>query len=121
MRHDDATDDRTKAAGEQRSASASTRGAFQKDHGDYAGPDVHISARIGALAQGDEILVGRESLDGCSRFRAPSRAPRRKGFEGVRSSSSQSPGAETRGAYRSRSRGRASAGAVGAGVAPRSL
>lgn len=119
MRHGDATDDRTKAAGEQRSESASTGGAFHKDD-DYAGQGVNMAARI-VPAQGGEIVVSVRAATPARAFRAPSRAPRRKGFERVRSSSSQSPGAETRGAYRSRSRGRASAGAVGAGVAPRSL
>ena len=58
-------------------------GAFQKEDDDYAGQGVHVAARIGALAQGGEILVSRESLAGGSRF--PFSAPRSeqlKGFEG---------------------------------------
>jgi class 3 adenylate cyclase len=44
-------------------------GAFHKDDNDYAGQGVHIAARIGALAEGGQILVTRESVDGGSRFR----------------------------------------------------
>jgi class 3 adenylate cyclase len=60
-----------------------TGGAFHKGDDDYAGEGVHMAARIGALAQGGEILVSRESLAGGSRF--PFSAPRSeqlKGFEG---------------------------------------
>jgi class 3 adenylate cyclase len=56
-------------------------GAFHKDDDDYAGQGVHMAARIGALAQGGEILVSRESLDGGSRFRlSEPRSVEVKGF-----------------------------------------
>ena len=60
-----------------------TGGAFHKDDDDYAGQGVHMAARIGALAQGGEILASKESLDGGSRF--PVSEPRSeavKGFDG---------------------------------------
>jgi class 3 adenylate cyclase len=45
-------------------------GAFQRTDEDYAGQNVHVAARIGALAGGGEILASRESLaDGAARFR----------------------------------------------------
>ena len=56
--------------------------AFHKDDDDYAGEGVHMAARIGALADGGEILVSRESLDRGIRF--PVSEPRSetlKGFE----------------------------------------
>jgi class 3 adenylate cyclase len=60
-----------------------TGGAFHKDDDDYAGQGVHMAARIGALAQGGEILVSRESLDGGSRFTlSEPRAEELKGFDG---------------------------------------
>ena len=44
---------------------------------------MHVAARIGALAQGGEILVSRESLDGGSRFAlSEPRAEALKGFDG---------------------------------------
>jgi class 3 adenylate cyclase len=59
-----------------------TGGAFHKDGGDYAGEGVHMAARIGALAQGGEILVSRESLAGGSRFPFSEPRPEQlKGFE----------------------------------------
>ena len=59
-----------------------TGGAFHKDDDDYAGQGVHIAARIGALAQGGEILVSRESLAGGTRFRVSEpRSEQLKGFE----------------------------------------
>ena len=60
-----------------------TGGAFHKDDDDYAGQGVHMAARIGALAQGGEILVSRESLAAGTRF--PLSEPRSeelKGFDG---------------------------------------
>jgi class 3 adenylate cyclase len=60
-----------------------TGGAFHKHDDDYAGEGVHMAARIGALAQGGEILVSRDSLDGASRFAlSEPRAEELKGFDG---------------------------------------
>ncbi|HJS49342.1 MAG TPA: adenylate/guanylate cyclase domain-containing protein, partial [Gaiellaceae bacterium] len=60
-------------------------GAFRTgaDSADYGGQGVHIAARIGAAAQGGEILVSRETLDGAATsFRlSPPRAETLKGFE----------------------------------------
>ena len=60
-------------------------GAFRTgpDSADYGGQGVHVAARIGAAAQGAEILVSRETLDGAAttfRLSAP-RAETLKGFE----------------------------------------
>ena len=60
-----------------------TGGAFHKGDDDYAGQGVNMAARIGALAQGGEILLSRESLDGGTRFRlGDPRSEMLKGFEG---------------------------------------
>ena len=60
-----------------------TGGAFQKEDDDYAGEGVHMAARIGALAQGGEILVSRESLDGGTRFTlSEPRSEELRGFDG---------------------------------------
>jgi class 3 adenylate cyclase len=60
-------------------------GAFRTgpDSADYGGQGVHVAARIGAAAQGAEILVSRETLDGAATtFRlSPPRAETLKGFE----------------------------------------
>jgi class 3 adenylate cyclase len=60
-------------------------GAFRTgpDSADYGGQGVHVAARIGAAAQGTEILVSRETLDGAATtFRlSPPRAETLKGFE----------------------------------------
>jgi class 3 adenylate cyclase len=59
-----------------------TGGAFHKGDDDYAGQGVHLAARIGALAQGGEILVSRASLEGGTRFAlSEPRAEALKGFE----------------------------------------
>jgi class 3 adenylate cyclase len=61
-----------------------TGGAFHKsdDDADYAGQGVHMAARIGAHAQGAEILISRDSLDGASRFRVSDpRTEALKGFD----------------------------------------
>jgi class 3 adenylate cyclase len=60
-----------------------TGGAFHRDGDeDYGGQGVHMAARIGALADGAEILVSRESLDGASRFSfSEPRQEALKGFE----------------------------------------
>ena len=64
---------------------AHTGEGFQSD-GDfnrYGGEAVHLAARIGAAAQGGEIVVSRETLDGAEmgfRLSQP-RAERFKGFE----------------------------------------
>jgi class 3 adenylate cyclase len=59
-----------------------TGGAFHKADDDYAGQGVHMAARIGALAQGGEILVSRQSLDGGTRFSVSEpRSEELKGFE----------------------------------------
>ncbi len=64
---------------------AHTGGAFQTDADatDYGGQGVHTAARIGAAAQGGEILVSRETLDGVgTTFRlSEPRAESLKGFE----------------------------------------
>jgi class 3 adenylate cyclase len=60
-----------------------TGGAFHKGDDDYAGQGVHMAARIGALAQGGEILVSRESLGGGTRFTVSEpRLEELKGFDG---------------------------------------
>ncbi len=60
-----------------------TGGAFHKDDDDYAGQGVHMAARIGALAQGGEILVSRESLAAGTRFTlSEPRSEELKGFDG---------------------------------------
>ena len=60
-----------------------TGGAYHRDDDDYAGQGVHMAARIGALAQGGEILVSAESLDGGTRFAVSEpRSEELKGFEG---------------------------------------
>lgn len=41
-----------------------TGGAVHRADDDYAGQGVNIAARIGALAEGGQILVSRESIDG---------------------------------------------------------
>ena len=71
-----------------------TGGAFHRDDDDYAGQGVHIAARIGALAQGGEILVSRESLavERASVSRSP--APSSSRASKARSSSSPWIGAE---------------------------
>jgi class 3 adenylate cyclase len=60
-------------------------GAFRTgpDSADYGGQGVHVAARIGAVAQGAEILVSRETLDGAATsFRlSPPRTETLKGFE----------------------------------------
>ena len=58
-----------------------TGAAFQKEDDDYAGQGVHMAARIGALAEGGEILVSTASLDGARRYRlSEPRAETCKGF-----------------------------------------
>jgi class 3 adenylate cyclase len=58
-------------------------GAFRTRPGDYGGEGVHLAARIGAAADGGEILVSRETLDGYSTaFRtSDARSQQLKGFE----------------------------------------
>ncbi|HEY8103601.1 MAG TPA: adenylate/guanylate cyclase domain-containing protein [Gaiellaceae bacterium] len=56
--------------------------AFQRGDDDYAGQGVHMAARIGALAQGGQVLVSVGSLDGAGQFRlAERRSETLKGFE----------------------------------------
>ena len=58
-------------------------GAFHKGDDDYGGQGVHVAARIGALAQGGEILVSRGSLADGSRFPLSTRRSEElKGLEG---------------------------------------
>jgi class 3 adenylate cyclase len=55
--------------------------AFHTEDDDYTGQGVHMAARVGALADGGEILVSTASLDGASRFRlSDSRHETLKGF-----------------------------------------
>jgi class 3 adenylate cyclase len=55
--------------------------AFHTEDNDYTGQGVHVAARIGALADGGEILVSTASLDGASRFQlSEPRSETLKGF-----------------------------------------
>jgi class 3 adenylate cyclase len=45
-----------------------TGGAFHRTDDDYAGQNVHMAARIGALAGAGEILVSRDSVDRALRY-----------------------------------------------------
>jgi class 3 adenylate cyclase len=55
--------------------------AFHTEDDDYTGQGVHVAARIGALAEGGEILVSTASLDGATRFRLSEPRPETlKGF-----------------------------------------
>ncbi len=56
-------------------------GAFHRSEDDYAGQGVNVTARIGALAEGGEILVSRESVDGSPFPLSTSRTEELKGIE----------------------------------------
>jgi class 3 adenylate cyclase len=59
-----------------------TGGAFLRDDDDYAGHGVHMAARIGALANGGEIVVSRDTVAGGSRYTLSSpEATELKGIE----------------------------------------
>ncbi len=58
-----------------------TGGAFHRTDDDYAGQGVNVAARIGALAEGGQILVSRESLNGSPFPVSPPRTEQLKGIE----------------------------------------
>jgi class 3 adenylate cyclase len=54
------------------------------DGRDYSGRGVHIAARIGGAASGQEILVSTDVLDGAGRSRFKVSEPRALTLKGVR-------------------------------------